>query len=149
MQMSNQIQLSMLSYAKSDTARTGDRLNGFENGKTQLFNLGSWKISLYFLECSFKHSKQRNRVSLYCSVINIFKSVFFSMNEWMRHLYSTFLCTNVHTKSFTIKSGGQIIIVLFNCDSQCFQRLYVVVHSHVPLILCLSFKNLFTYNHSL
>ncbi len=30
----------MLSYAKSATDRPGDRLNGFENGKTQLFN--SW-----------------------------------------------------------------------------------------------------------
>jgi len=30
----------MLSYAKSDTARTGDRLNGFKNGKTQQFNSG-------------------------------------------------------------------------------------------------------------
>jgi len=28
----------MLSYAKSGTARTGDRLNGFKNGKTQQFN---------------------------------------------------------------------------------------------------------------
>jgi len=28
----------MLSYAKSGTARTGDRLNGFNNGKTQQFN---------------------------------------------------------------------------------------------------------------
>ncbi len=27
----------MLSYAKSATARPGDRLNGFEYGKTQLF----------------------------------------------------------------------------------------------------------------
>jgi len=30
----------MLSYAKSGTARTGDRLNGFNNGKTQQFNSG-------------------------------------------------------------------------------------------------------------
>ncbi len=38
----------MLSYAKSATARPGDRLNGFENGKTQLFN--SWGVgkSAYF-----------------------------------------------------------------------------------------------------
>ncbi len=28
----------MLSWAKSATARPGDRLNGFKNGKTQLFN---------------------------------------------------------------------------------------------------------------
>ncbi len=35
----------MLSYAKSATVR--DRLNGFKNGKTQLFN--SWEV-----ECSFK-----------------------------------------------------------------------------------------------
>ncbi len=35
----------MLSYAKSATARPGDSLNGFENGKTQLFNSrgdGKW-----------------------------------------------------------------------------------------------------------
>ncbi len=32
----------MLSYAKSATARPGDRLNGFENGKTQRFN--SWEV---------------------------------------------------------------------------------------------------------
>jgi len=31
---------SMISYAKSGTARTGDRLNGFEKGKTQQFNSG-------------------------------------------------------------------------------------------------------------
>ncbi len=28
----------MLSYAKSATARPGDQLNGFKNGKTHLFN---------------------------------------------------------------------------------------------------------------
>ncbi len=32
----------MLSYAKSVTARPGDRLNGFENGKTKPFN--SWEL---------------------------------------------------------------------------------------------------------
>ncbi len=32
----------MLNYAKSATARPGDRLNGFGNGKTQLFN--SWEL---------------------------------------------------------------------------------------------------------
>ena len=44
---------SMLSYAKSGTARPGDRLNGFENGKTQRFNSGGvayfqkqWSIPL-------------------------------------------------------------------------------------------------------
>ncbi len=47
----------MLSYAKSATARPGDRLNGFENGKTQLFN--SWSVVkwAYFfkkVEFSFK-----------------------------------------------------------------------------------------------
>jgi len=49
----------MLSYAKSGTARTGDRLNGFKNGKTQQFNFGGvvklayfqkkWSIPLIFL----------------------------------------------------------------------------------------------------
>jgi len=29
----------MLSYAKSGTPRTGDRLNGFKNGKTQQFKM--------------------------------------------------------------------------------------------------------------
>jgi len=35
----------MLSYDKSGTTRPGDQLNGFENGKTQLFNskgVGKW-----------------------------------------------------------------------------------------------------------
>ncbi len=32
----------MLSYAKSATARPGDRLNGFKNGKIQL--LTSWGV---------------------------------------------------------------------------------------------------------
>ncbi len=35
----------MLSYAKSATARPGDWLNGFENGKTQLFN--SWGVGKF------------------------------------------------------------------------------------------------------
>jgi len=38
----------MLSYAKSGTARTGDRLNVFNNSKTQRFNFwGSCKMSLF------------------------------------------------------------------------------------------------------
>ncbi len=32
------IQLSMRSYNKSATTGPGDHLNGFKNGKTQLFN---------------------------------------------------------------------------------------------------------------
>ncbi len=47
----------MLSYAKSATARYGDRLNGFEKGKTKLFN--SWEVGKLDnfhkkVECSFK-----------------------------------------------------------------------------------------------
>jgi len=38
----------MLSYAKSGTARTGDRLNGFKNGKTQQFNSGGVVKWAYF-----------------------------------------------------------------------------------------------------
>jgi len=38
----------MLSYAKSGTARIGDRLNGFKNGKTQQFNSGGVVKSAYF-----------------------------------------------------------------------------------------------------
>ncbi len=43
----------MLSYAKSAAARPGDRLNGFENGKTVLL-LGRWKMSLFSkkVQCS-------------------------------------------------------------------------------------------------
>jgi len=38
----------MLSYVKSGTARTGDGLNGFNDGKTQPFNSGgSCKMSLF------------------------------------------------------------------------------------------------------
>ncbi len=37
----------MLSYAKSATARPGDRLNGFKNGKIQLLTSWSWKMSLF------------------------------------------------------------------------------------------------------
>jgi len=38
----------MLSYAKSATARTGDRLNGFKKGKTQQFNSGGVVKWAYF-----------------------------------------------------------------------------------------------------
>jgi len=38
----------MLSYAKSGTARTGDRLNGFKKGKTQQFNSGGVVKWAYF-----------------------------------------------------------------------------------------------------
>jgi len=38
----------MLSYAKSGTARTGDRLNGFKKGKTQQFNSGGVVKYAYF-----------------------------------------------------------------------------------------------------
>ncbi len=53
----------MISYAKSATARPGDRLNGFKNCKTQLFN--SWGVGkfAYFqkkwsvpLQCCFMES---------------------------------------------------------------------------------------------
>jgi len=55
----------MLSYAKSGTARTGDRLNRFKKGKTQQFNSGGvvklayfqkkkWSIALMFLKINFK-----------------------------------------------------------------------------------------------
>ncbi len=45
----------MLSYAKSATARPGDRLNGFKNGKSQLFNSRGGVKWAYFqkVECSF------------------------------------------------------------------------------------------------
>ncbi len=34
-----------LNYIKNATARPGDRLNGLENSKTQIFNtLGVWKL---------------------------------------------------------------------------------------------------------
>ncbi len=36
----------MLSYAKSATARPGDRLNGFKNSKTQLFNSRGVELSV-------------------------------------------------------------------------------------------------------
>jgi len=38
----------MLSYAKSGTAKTGDRLNGFKKGKTQQFNSGGVGKWAYF-----------------------------------------------------------------------------------------------------
>jgi len=38
----------MLSYAKSGTARTGDRLNGFKKGKTRQFNSGGVVKWAYF-----------------------------------------------------------------------------------------------------
>jgi len=38
----------MLSYAKSATARTGDRLNGFKKGNTQQFNSGGVLKWAYF-----------------------------------------------------------------------------------------------------
>jgi len=38
----------MLSYAKSGTAWTGDRLNEFSNGKTQQFNSGGVVKWAYF-----------------------------------------------------------------------------------------------------
>jgi len=38
----------MLRYAKSGTARTGDRLNGFKKGKTQQFNSGGVVKWAYF-----------------------------------------------------------------------------------------------------
>jgi len=38
----------MLSYAKSGTARTGDRLNGFKNGKTHQSNSGEVVKWAYF-----------------------------------------------------------------------------------------------------
>ncbi len=46
----------MLSYAKSATARPGDRLNGFEKGKPQLFNsveLKNEPIFFFFLSGVF------------------------------------------------------------------------------------------------
>ncbi len=56
-----------LSYAKSASARPGDRLNGFKNGKILL--LGSHKMSLFpkIVERSFK-SIQLRYLSYKCSV---------------------------------------------------------------------------------
>jgi len=49
----------MLSYAKSGTARTGDRLNGLDKGKTQQFNSGGVVKWAYFqkkVEYPFKYT---------------------------------------------------------------------------------------------
>ncbi len=53
----------MLSYAKSATARPGDRLNGFKNGKTQLFNSrGDVKLAYFQKKWSVPLSKTPNFV---------------------------------------------------------------------------------------
>ena len=59
----------MLSYAKSGTARPGDRLNGFENGKTQLFNSGGVVKFPKKVEYPFKLIMQGDL--LRCTLINL------------------------------------------------------------------------------
>ncbi len=67
----------MLSYAKSATARPGDRLNGFENSKTQLFNSwggGKWAyfqkkwsvpLKVYIVKCKALSYMMAFRTEIY------------------------------------------------------------------------------------
>ncbi len=51
-----------LRYVKSATARPGDRLNGFENGKTRLFN--SWGVGkLAYFQKWCVALKEKNQLS--------------------------------------------------------------------------------------
>ncbi len=59
----------MLSYAKSATVRPGDRLNGFENGKTQLFN--SWGVG----KCAYFQKKWSVPLRFYVVFILITKII--------------------------------------------------------------------------
>ncbi len=57
----------MLSYAKSATARPGDRLNGFKNGKTQMFN--SWGVG------KLAYFQKEWSVALICALLTCVLSI--------------------------------------------------------------------------
>ncbi len=99
----------MLSYAKSATTRPGDRLNGFKNGKTQLFNSRGgvkwayfqkkWSVSLIF-HCMLYISSE------YWGGLKQLSFTWFSINHFLE-------------KSVRLKSDHQDLL-----RSVCFQKLY-------------------------